>query len=108
LRTGYGGEDEAKRPSPRLFSQLYPARTWSYAEEVWTGVGFDRFAEKECAPYYASLRGRSSLPPGRYFRMHLVGYFEGIDRERGLEWRCSDSLSLREVLRLGTPVAIRP
>jgi transposase len=65
-------------------------------------AGFDRFAEKECAPYYASERGRPSIPPGRYFRMHLVGYFEGIDSERGLEWRCSDSLSLREFLRLGT------
>ena len=66
------------------------------------GAGFDRFAESECAPYYASRRGRPSLPPGRYFRMHLVGYFEGIDSERGLEWRCADSLSLREFLRLGT------
>jgi transposase len=65
-------------------------------------AGFDRFAEKECAPYYASERGRPSIPPGRYFRMHLVGSFEGIDSERGLEWRCSDSLSLREFLRLGT------
>jgi transposase len=65
-------------------------------------AGFDGFAEGECAPYYASKRGRPSLPPGRYFRMHLVGYFEGIDSERGLEWRCSDSLSLREFLRLGT------
>jgi transposase len=65
-------------------------------------AGFDRFAEAECAPYYASRRGRPSIPPGRYFRMHLVGYFEGIDSERGLEWRCSDSLSLREFLRLGT------
>jgi transposase len=65
-------------------------------------AGFDRFAESECAPYYASGRGRPSIPPGRYFRMHLVGYFEGIDSERGLEWRCSDSLSLREFLRLGT------
>src|SRR4051795_8913738 len=45
-------------------------------------AGFDRFAESECAPYYASRRGRPSLPPGRYFRMHLVGYFEGIDSER--------------------------
>ncbi|HEX8928551.1 MAG TPA: transposase, partial [Actinomycetota bacterium] len=60
------------------------------------------FAEGECAPYYAGRRGRPSLPPGRYFRMHLVGYFEGIDSERGLEWRCADSLSLREFLRLGT------
>src|SRR6187200_473550 len=54
-------------------------------------AGFDRFAEGECAPYYASRRGRPSIPPGRYFRMHLVGYFEGIDSERGLEWRCADS-----------------
>jgi transposase len=65
-------------------------------------AGFDRFAESECAPYYAGERGRPSLPPGRYFRTHLVGYFEGIDSERGLEWRCADSLSLREFLRLGT------
>src|ERR671912_1036369 len=71
-------------------------------QAVLVGAGFDRFAEKACAPYYASGRGRPSLPPGRYFRMHLVGYFEGIDSERGLEWRCADSLSLREFLRLGT------
>jgi transposase len=69
---------------------------------ILVGAGFDGFAEKECEPRYASKRGRPSIPPGRYFRMHLVGYFEGIDSERGLEWRCSDSLSLREFLRLGT------
>src|SRR3954452_12627350 len=68
-------------------------------------AGFDRFAEGRCAPYYAAKRGRPSLPPGRYFRMHLVGYFGGIESERGLEWRCSDSLSLREFLRLGTTEA---
>jgi transposase len=71
-------------------------------QAILVAAGFDRFAEKECAPYYASERGRPSLPPGRYFRMHLVGYFEGIDSERGLEWRCADGLSLREFLRLGT------
>ena len=65
-------------------------------------AGFDRFAEAQCAPYYARKRGRPSLPPGRYFRLHLIGYFEGIDSERGLEWRCADSLSLRDFLRLGT------
>ncbi len=65
-------------------------------------AAFDGFAEQQCAPYYASKWGRPSLPPGRYFRMHVVGYFEGIDSERGLEWRCADSLSLREFLRLGT------
>src|SRR4051794_37995187 len=71
-------------------------------QAVLVEAGFDRFAEGECAPYYAGKRGRPSLPPGRYFRMHLVGYFEGIDSERGLGWRCADSLSLREFLRLGT------
>ena len=64
-------------------------------------AGFDGFVEDLCAPLYAARRGRPSLPPGRYFRMLLVGYFEGIDSERGLEWRCADSLSLREFLRLG-------
>jgi len=65
-------------------------------------AGFDAFVEEQCARYYAARRGRPSLPPGRYFRMLLVGYFEGIDSERGLEWHCADSLSLREfLLRLG-------
>src|SRR4051795_11572428 len=71
-------------------------------QAILVAAGFDGFAEGQCAPYYASKRGRPSLPPGRYFRMHPVGYFEGIDSERGLEWRCADSLALREFLRLGT------
>jgi transposase len=71
-------------------------------QAVLVEAGFDGFAEARCAPYYARKRGRPSLPPGRYFRMHLIGYFEGIGSERGLEWRCADSLSLREFLRLGS------
>src|SRR5687767_1896263 len=71
-------------------------------QEVLVGAGFDGFVEDSCRAYYAKTMGAPSLPPGRYFRMHLVGYFEGIDSERGLEWRCADSLSLREFLRLGT------
>jgi transposase len=71
-------------------------------QAVLVEAGFDGFAEKECGPYYAGRWGRPSIPPGRYFRMHLVGYFEGIASERGLGWRCADSLSLREFLRLGT------
>src|SRR5437764_3149969 len=66
-----------------------------------TKAGFDGFVEGLCTSYYAARRGRPSLPPGRYFRMLLVGYFEGIDSERGLQWRCADSLSLRAFLRLG-------
>jgi len=64
-------------------------------------AGFDAFAEKLCQPFYAKRMGAPSVPPGRYFRMHLVGYFEGIASERGLEWRCADSLSLRDFLGLG-------
>ena len=70
-------------------------------QAVLVAAGFDRFVEAQCALDYAPRLGRPSLPPGRYFRMLLIGYFEGIDSERGLEWRCADSLSLREFLCLG-------
>ena len=63
---------------------------------------FDEFAQDLCAPFYAKIMGRPSIPPGRYFRMLLVGYFEGLDSERGICWRCADSLSLREFLQLDT------
>ncbi len=51
--------------------------------------GFDAFLEKLYVPFYAEKLGRRSIPPGRYFRMLLTGYFEGIDSERGICWRCS-------------------
>jgi transposase len=63
-------------------------------------AGFDAFVEEVCKPYYAPHMGAPSLPPGRYFRMHMIGYFEGLDSERGIVWRCSDSWSLRDFLRL--------
>ena len=69
-------------------------------QEVLIAGGFDGFVETACQPYYAPKMGTLSLPPGRYFRMHLVGYFEGIASERGIVWRCSDSMSLRDFLRL--------
>jgi transposase len=69
-------------------------------QQVLLEAEFDSFVETTCKPFYAATMGARSLPPGRYFRMHMVGYFEGIDSERGIEWRCSDSLSLREFLRL--------
>ena len=62
--------------------------------------GFDGFVETVCQPYYAPKMGAPSVPPGRYFRMHMVGYFEGNCSERGIAWRCSDSMSLRDFLRL--------
>jgi transposase len=61
--------------------------------------GFDAFVEQECARFYKSESiGRPSVAPGVYFRMMMVGYFEGIDSERGIAWRCADSLSLKHFL----------
>jgi len=63
--------------------------------------GFDDFVEQRCAAFYAERMGRPSMRPGRYFRMLLIGYFEGIDSERGITWRAADSLALRSFLGLG-------
>lgn len=62
--------------------------------------GFDAFVEEQCRSFYAERMGRPSLPPGVYFRLLLIGYFEGIDSERGIAWRVADSLTLREFLGL--------
>ena len=62
--------------------------------------GFDDFVEGLCAKFYADKMGRPSLAPGVYFRLLVVGYFEGIGSERGIAWRASDSLGLREFLGL--------
>jgi transposase len=61
-------------------------------------AGFDRFVEDRCQPFYAAVLGRPSIEPGVYFRMLLVGYCEGLDSERGIAWRCADSLALRSFL----------
>ncbi len=60
--------------------------------------GFDRFVEQQCEKFYAETLGRPSLPPAIYFRLLLIGYFEGIDSERGIAWRIADSLALRGFL----------
>jgi len=57
---------------------------------------FDRFVEGLCRRFYATVMGRPGLAPGIYFRLLLVGYFEGIDSERGIAWRAGDSLSIRD------------
>ena len=62
---------------------------------------FDRFVEKQCRRFYAKRMGRPSLTPGRYFRLLLLGYFEGLDSERGIAWRATDSLAIRRFLGLG-------
>jgi transposase len=65
-----------------------------------TEGGIDALLEATCRVYYAARMGAPSLPPGLYFRMGMFGYFEGIDSERGIVWRCSDSYSLGDFLRL--------
>jgi len=63
--------------------------------------GFDDFAEAEWAGFYAETMGRPGLPPGIYFRLLLIGYFEAIDSERGIAWRAADSLALRDFVGVG-------
>lgn len=62
--------------------------------------GFDDFVEAQCRPFYAEKMGRPSLAPGQYFRLLLLGYFEGLDSERGIAWRAADSLGVRAFLGL--------
>ena len=68
-------------------------------------AGFDRFAEEQCQAFYAPVMGRPGLPPGRYFRLLLLGYFEGLDSERGIAWRAADSLAIRSFVGLGLDAA---
>jgi len=81
----------ARSPGHRFYEKL---------NELLEEENFDRKVEELCAPFYAApgTGGRPSIPPGVYFRMLLIGYFEGIESERGIAWRCADSLSLREFL----------
>src|SRR5258708_6769708 len=69
--------------------------------ELLEGKQFDQFVEGLCKRFYAARMGRPSLTPGIYFRSLLIGYFEGLDGERGIAWRVADSLALRRFLRIG-------
>lgn len=71
---------------------------YEQVSKILDAEGFDRFTEARCVKFYADGMGRPSLPPAIYFRMLLVGYFEGIDSERGIAWRVADSLALRRFL----------
>jgi transposase len=84
----------------QLRSQSHPY--YQAINKVLGEKGFDRHAEKTCAKFYARKMGRPSLAPGVYFRCLLLGYFEGIDSERGIAWRAADSLSLRGFLGIPT------
>ena len=65
-------------------------------DQVLAQGGFDVYVEQLCKRFYAKAMGRPSLAPSVYFRLMLIGYFEGIDSERGIAWRVADSLTLRE------------
>jgi len=74
---------------------------YAKVEELLARERFDQRAERLCRRFYAPIMGRPSLSPGCYFRLLLLGFFEGIDSERGIAWRVADSLSLREFLGYG-------
>ena len=80
---------------------------YSKLNDVFAQCGFDEFVEDLCEEYYKE-GGRPGIPPGVYFRMVFIGYFEGLDSQRAIAWRCHDSLCLREFLGMGltegTPV----
>jgi transposase len=68
---------------------------------------FDGYVEGLCQRFYADEVGRPGLPPGRYFRLRLIGYFEGLDAERAIAWRAADSFALREFLGWCCPMRRR-
>src|SRR5579862_9417081 len=69
--------------------------------EALDNAQFDSFCETNCAGFYHKKLGRPSLPPGQYFRVMMIGFFEGLDSERGIAWRLADSLTLRQFLAIG-------
>jgi transposase len=69
--------------------------------EVLDKAGFDHFCETNCREFYHEKLGRPSLAPGLYFRVMMIGFFEGLDSERGIAWRLADSLTLRQFLSIG-------
>lgn len=93
----HGGQDDFWIPTANL-AQSPGHPFYQRLNEIFRQYGFDRFVEGLCRGYYAERMGRPSIPPGVYFRMLLVGYFEGIDSERGIAWRCADSLAVRRFL----------
>ena len=105
-RWGWGHEGVRQRQEQLWISHDEPAKGpghpfYKRVDELLEMKQFDEFAEKECARFYAENNGRPSVTPGIYFRLLLVGYFEGIDSERGIAWRAADSMGLRKFLGVG-------
>jgi transposase len=98
-------KDQARTPGLWIATNELPATGghpfYQRLNQVLDTHEFDAFVEAQCATFYATTVGRPSLTPGTYFRLLLIGYFEGIDSERGIAWRTADSLALRGFLGLG-------
>src|ERR671915_11027 len=86
----------ATQDLPRSASHPFYARLNRVLDEK----RFDEYVERTCASFYAPIMGRPSLAPGRYFRLLLIGYYEGLDSERAIAWRAADSFALRRFLDL--------
>src|SRR5713101_6530399 len=86
------------RANVRVFG---PYRIEASENSMLDVAGFDKFCEEQCRDFYHTKLGRPSLAPGVYFRLLLIGFFEGIGSERGIGWRVADSLSLRRFLNYG-------
>jgi len=85
-------EEVARAPSHPFYVKL---------NELLAEADFDGYVESLCGEFYAEKLGRKSIPPGVYFRMLFIGYFEGLDSQRAIAWRCADSVSLKSFLGYG-------
>ena len=100
-----GTRKQRERQEPLWYGGELPTAPghpfYSRLNKILDDAGFDRFCEESCAGFYHQKLGRPSLPPGLYFRIMMIGFFEGIDSERGIAWRLADSLTLRQFLSTG-------
>src|SRR6266480_1639683 len=100
---GMGRREQQRRQEELWIAHTELPRTvahpfYEQLNRVLEGRGFDEWVEGQCARFYAEKMGRPSLAPGGYFRLLLIGYFEGLDSERGIAWRAADSFALRRFL----------
>ncbi len=104
-----GKQKRDRRPSMWVATTDFPTATshpfYTRLNRLLCEHGFDDFAEAQSATFYTETMGRPSLPPGIYFRLLFIGYFEGIDSERDIAWRAADSFALRDFLGVGLEAA---
>ena len=100
-----GTRKSRERQEPLWYGSELPAAPrhpfYNRLNEALDKAGFDSHCEESCAGFYHAKLGRPSLAPGLYFRIMMIGFFEGLDSERGIAWRLADSLTLRQFLSIG-------